>query len=823
MKRFKHPLFSCVFLWLLHIAAYGQSYEYKQTISLQHAPGRLTSTNSTSLYITQNASHQVIQINTADGSIVQQFGQKGNAGNAINQLDTPVDVALSETNQIYIADKGNQRIIKYNHDGSFMWKHNLSPQVPESITVGPDGKLYICYSGDGKGLLIFNETTLESTITTLSSDKFRDPVKVRFDANKKLYIVDRNTGLIKVSGFNNNTATVSSIIKKQNGSNLIVKLEDFACTSQGSLIISSSQDKASENLYQGLYRFKQEDGSFVDRIGLTGANSTNEGFDTPIGIYKDSNDNLYIADSGNKRIQVWEAQDDTPPEITHFSIYNHTTNSVSLNYKLNEKGSLSGLVLLSNQPPPSLADITSPAPDALVFTSNYATTETIGQQTVSGLSEGQNYRLYYITKDAASNTSTIHQSDIFSTAANINYILSDDKKDEQVTLNINSTLAGTLHYIVEEVITDEPTYLTHQQIATAGDVQLFEYAQGGYDQQFEIDDLKADSPYRISFYIENTTGTQTPVKHYIFRSHCDLDLIYNRYFEWATENTSVDYANPLIMARYDAIVKEANKAINNLSLYPSSTSEGSYDLVDNADDISHLRKLIEKTLFPLVLSYHLSGPSQAPNPHYQDAEVRQNITGLYAYMHKRGFTNGCKSVFKGGGVYLGLTGYFYASMLMKEELEKAGLLQTVSENMKWWTRDELINLSAQPWNKEQRAAIKQADQVRTFYNNRLLALITAPDSDLKTAEEMLLLTDVYNEACNISHGWGGFIKPDFTGYHHHGIWGGHYNTGAALVSAMMSMHTRQTAYSFSSDAINNLSQVMLANRFYCNKYDYALG
>jgi hypothetical protein len=192
-------------------------------------------------------------------------------------------------------------------------------------------------------------------------------------------------------------------------------------------------------------------------------------------------------------------------------------------------------------------------------------------------------------------------------------------------------------------------------------------------------------------------------------------------------------------------------------------------------------------------------------------------------MHKRGFTNGCKSVFKGGGVYLGLTGYFYASMLMKEEVEKAGLLQTVSENTKWWTRDELINLSAQPWNKEQRAAIKQADQVRTFYNNRLLALITAPDSDLKTAEEMLLLTDVYNEACNISHGWGGFIKPDFTGYHHHGIWGGHYNTGAALVSAMMSMHTRQTAYSFSSDAINNLSQVMLANRFYCNKYDYALG
>lgn len=813
----KIRLVSILLLFSYFLVA-GQDYQYLRTLPQTTSPGRMVLDGAGAVFVTLPTNHQVLKVDLLNGTTLAEWGQLGIAGKTNVLLANPSDVELDEAGNIYIADKGNQRIIKYNAAYNYVWEIDLVSKAPEGVTVGPDGKLYICYSGDGVGLLIYDQATWQQTITILSTDKFRDPKKVRFDQAGQLFIADRNTGIIQVSGFSGEQAQVTKIVKKENGSVVIIKNEDLAFSSKGSMIVTSNEDKATSGLYQGLYRFTRE-GSFVDRIGLTGANTSNEGFTAPLGIAIDEQDHMYIADAGNNRIQIWEAIDNQAPEIKSFNIQKTTASNVTIAFELNEKAVLKGLFREVGQGLPDVADILNPTQEDISFNVLYDEPNITTTFTQGNLPTGKNYIIYYIATDESGNTTMVNTSDKCSTIAKVNYVSTEQKQADQVTFIANSTLAGQLYYSIELYSGQSPAYATPRQVKEAANVVSFSYASASEDMLFTVTGLQEDSPYRLSLIIENSAGLQTPVEHYVFRSKDDLDLIYQRYKTWCVGDQRVDYSNSLILARYQAMQAAGRSAVGNLHLYDVNNPGETYDLVANNDHINHIKELVRNTLFPLVLAYQITGPEDHINTYYRNPQTRDQILNLFRYLSARGFVQGCKSEFKGGGVYLGLTSYFYAAMLMKQELEKVGLLDEVSANMAWWTRWELIDLNTQPWSYEQKSALKQADFVRAFYNNHLLALLTSPDKDLDKAAKMALLADVYNEACEISHGWGGFIKPDFTGYHHHGIWGSAYITEALHVSAMMSMLTRDTPYAYTTSAVDNLSQALLAYRFYCNKYD----
>lgn len=816
MKQF---LLTILFATLIAAPALNaQTYVFDRTISMASTPGRITLDLSGHAYVTLPKLHQVQKIRLNDGVSVSQFGQSGTSGNTTTLLNSPADVTLDGAGNIYIADKGNKRVIKYDQDQNFLWAFDMSPKMPEGVTVGPDGKSYICFSGDGVGLLINNQNTLEQTITTLSTDKFRDPKKVKFDTDGQLYIADRNTGILRISGFSGQQAFVSLLIKKENGNPVIIKNEDLIFTSKGSIIVTSNEDNVSSNLYQGLYRF-DKNGAFVDRIGLSGANTTNDGFSAPLGIDIDLNDNIYIADAGNVRIQIWKAIDLQAPVITNLIIQKNTTSSVTLDYALNENGTLFGLFLEEGQTVPQLSDILTPAVGELGFNTLYDTPNEPASYLYEGFAEGKKYYLYYVAVDATGNTTDMAVSELFSTTAQINYLVADQKESTQVSLKMNSTLSGNIFYIIEAYSGQDPGYTTVQQIKDTSQSVSIPYPTAAEEQTLTVDNLTGAGTYRITLFAEDENGVSTPLKHTIFSTLDDIEKIRQRYIEWCIGDGTIDYANPLIDARYQAIIAKARTALPRLASYDYNNPGETYDLVDNRDHINHIRELINTTLFPLTLAYAVPGSDNESNPFYQDNGTRQQILGLFKYLSARGFLSGSKSTFEGGGVYLGLTGYFYASMLLKQELEIEGLLHDVSNNMLWWTRWELINLNDKPWSENQKAALKQADYVRTLYNNRLMALCTLPDDHLDKNIKMAFLADVYNEACEISYGWGGFIKPDYTGYHHHGVWGNAYITEALHVSALMSYVTQQGPYAYSASALHHLSEAMLAYRFYCNKYD----
>ncbi|WP_185969006.1 chondroitinase family polysaccharide lyase [Carboxylicivirga sp. M1479] len=814
-------LSTIVILLLTGLTSFSQEYNYQSTYSQSTKPGRLKLYND-ALFVTHPLTHQVLKIALADGSILAEIGQVNTPGNSNTLLNNPSDVDVDTQGNVFIADKGNSRIVQYDASYTYINEINLAPKKPESITIGPDGKFYICYSGDGVGILIYNQLTLERTITSLSSDKFRDPKKVRFAPNGQLHIVDRNTGIIKVSSFSGNQAIVSQLIKKENGTAIIVKNEDCAFSSQGSMLVTSNEDKATANLYQGLYRFNMQ-GQFVDRIGLTGSNSSNDGFSGPIGLDIDANDDLYIADYNNNRIQVWKATDTQAPSFLSFSIDHNTINEVSISLSLNEQSEVYGLVQENSLPAPAVDDIINPAPDEISFTINYNTPGQLYSHTQNNLLEGKEYLIYYVAKDAADNVSDRLVSEAFSTLAQVNYLVCNSKAENQVQLTLNASLAGSAWYVIEAYTGQAPGYLTTEQIKNTASSERINYPKAINDLLFDVVGLAPATTYRISLFIENNDALSSEVKHYIFSTNDDFELMLQNYRQWCVGDDAIDYDQALLSTRYQAILAMGELAIGNLANYDVNNPGEQYDLVNNREHIDHIRELIRETLFPLTLLYNVPGPVSGANLYFKNTQTEHQIIDLYKYLIARGFVEGCDSEFKGGGVYLGLTGYFYASMLMKYELDKAGLLDNVSKNMQWWTRWDLADIVPQPWTYEQASALKQADLVRTFYNNHLMTILTLPDAQLDKPAQMSLLADIYNESCEISYGWGGFIKPDYTGYHHHGIWGNAYITEALHVMAQMSMIVKDTPYAFNTSAVDNLSQSMLAYRYYCNTYDNPVG
>jgi peptidylamidoglycolate lyase len=82
----------------------------------------------------------------ADGT---RLGEWGTHGSAPGQLNTPHSIARDTSGRLYVADRGNARIQRFDADGKLLdvWQ---SPEIgrPWAISVGPHGSIFVVDGGD---------------------------------------------------------------------------------------------------------------------------------------------------------------------------------------------------------------------------------------------------------------------------------------------------------------------------------------------------------------------------------------------------------------------------------------------------------------------------------------------------------------------------------------------------------------------------------------------------------------------------------------------------------------------------------------------------
>ncbi len=319
-------------------------------------------------------------------------------------------------------------------------------------------------------------------------------------------------------------------------------------------------------------------------------------------------------------------------------------------------------------------------------------------------------------------------------------------------------------------------------------------------------------------YASRQKASEQPSRQPNAAEKAAFDLITQRIEDWLL-GKNLDYANENVLARYKSLLEmfhTADKEYNNLKI----TRDGRYitgvPLFTFHDSRAgaglSFRTVHESVLLPLALAYHTpSGPgTDLENPYYRSPQVKERILTLLDYLHDQGWAAGSSVGSRDHGS-LYICGYAHTIALCRRQLKEAGTLQRELETLYWYTRFgqvyvELGDLGV------------NTDDLRTVQLYRLY-LILCQESDPEKLQMMRYWMQWSDAGLQIAPGWLDMIKPDYSGYHHKGIYLRGYAQNAFHVSALVAYLLRDTPFERSETVRGNLKNALLTARIMCNKYE----
>lgn len=246
------------------------------------------------LLVTDSPRYRWLRIARADHSI----SSHGKPGSIVGRLNYPSGIAVGPDNLIHVVDSNNCRVQIFDMHGNVKRVVGSIGSIGGSFAT-PQG---VCLDGQGRMIVadtrnhrvqIFLNYELVSVIGDLgdADDQFRLPTACLFSPDKNIVVLDSKHGAVKVFGEDLNFKFRFGAVGSAPG--LLNMPQGMDLAPDGTLWIADT----------GNHRIQQFslDGKL---IGVVGQNGQGPGeFTGPTGIACKGQD-LYIADFGNRRIQI---------------------------------------------------------------------------------------------------------------------------------------------------------------------------------------------------------------------------------------------------------------------------------------------------------------------------------------------------------------------------------------------------------------------------------------------------------------------------------------------------------------------------------------
>lgn len=242
----------------------GNKASAKAEVSVDHTAPRiapLSGTLTEQATLGTNASKYTLKYSATDGdhaapAALTPFGSSGATDGKFNR---PQGVAIDSSGNIWVVDKNNNRVQKFDESGKFL------------LQFGGLG------STDGK---------------------FNDPRGIAVSSNGTVWVVD--VGNKRVQAFNSKGEFLRKIVNGAAGAPELVSPYDVASGAEGTVWVS---DTATHRVYQF-----SESGAYI-RTAYGSANSPSgeSSIAYPVGIATDAKGNLWVVDKGSHRLQKFAA------------------------------------------------------------------------------------------------------------------------------------------------------------------------------------------------------------------------------------------------------------------------------------------------------------------------------------------------------------------------------------------------------------------------------------------------------------------------------------------------------------------------------------
>ena len=306
------------------ITVYGQAGSFTVgTSSELYLPRNSATDSSGDVYVADTSHHRVLYYPSGSTTATRSYGQAGslttttanNGGISANSLNYPFDIALDSSNNLYIVDTTNNRVLYY----------------PSGTTTAT--RVYGQNSSFSTALV--NNTA--GTANVVSTTSLSNPLSVALDSSNNLYIADNGNN--RVLYYPSGTTTATRVYG-QNGSFSTALVNNTAGTANVVSTTSLNQPAgidldSSNNLYIDDYlnnrvlyypsgtttatRVYGQNGSFSTALVNNTAGTANTisatSLSSPQSVALDSGNNLYIADWSNNRVLYYPSGTTTATRV----------------------------------------------------------------------------------------------------------------------------------------------------------------------------------------------------------------------------------------------------------------------------------------------------------------------------------------------------------------------------------------------------------------------------------------------------------------------------------------------------------------------------
>jgi DNA-binding beta-propeller fold protein YncE len=261
--------------------------------------GVAVSPDGSRMYVSESQGERIVRILDGNGTIV---------GGMVPPVSTgadhaPVYLAIDPlTSEVYVSDRPTGAIYVYDQDGAYL--RTFTPATarpgwqPLGLAFDGEGNLYVTdLSGPFQKVVKFDRQAV-AVATFGESLQMSFPNSVAVDAAGNVYVTDSNNGRLLV--FDPEGELAAQVGRGSGEGNLGLP--------RGLSIDNQNRVFVGDTTGQGVlvYRTVEPDAQRLDYLGVFGGEGVADGaFRFPNAVATDRQGRVYVADTGNDRIQLW--------------------------------------------------------------------------------------------------------------------------------------------------------------------------------------------------------------------------------------------------------------------------------------------------------------------------------------------------------------------------------------------------------------------------------------------------------------------------------------------------------------------------------------
>ena len=287
--------------WGIHLINVQLQFEITGQLK---EPSEVAASKDGQIYVVDGVNNR-IRIYSSRGAPLSSFGTEG-ADEA--QFKYPLGIDIPDSGRVYVADSGNHRVQIFDPTGGFISQIKLPalrhPADPTDVAVDETRNRCYVVDNDNHRILVYDLSNLKllDSWGTPGTDKraFRYPFLIALDKQKYLYIVDViNT---RVQELNPDGLFVNFIGGWGVEKGEFFRPKGVAIDKKGHIYVSDS--------YMGVIQIFAPTGEFYAAIGDPATGKVKK-FKTPVGLFIDRQDRLYVVEMFANKVGVYRQVGET--------------------------------------------------------------------------------------------------------------------------------------------------------------------------------------------------------------------------------------------------------------------------------------------------------------------------------------------------------------------------------------------------------------------------------------------------------------------------------------------------------------------------------